>query len=60
VLHHQTHDAAQAEVGGLWLMSRGRRGPRSWPPNCACPDDAVSMREVEQNNNLLSSAMEVS
>ncbi len=51
VFHQQTDDAAQPEIGRLWLVRRGCFGPRRLLASCAVLWDAEIMRELPPNNN---------
>jgi len=48
VLHEQAHNAAQAQIGGLWLMRRD--DSRRWLANCPSLGDVEIMRELPSNN----------
>jgi hypothetical protein len=51
VLHQQTHDAAEPEVGGLWLVRCWQFCARSPFTSFGDFGDAEIMRELRSNNN---------
>jgi hypothetical protein len=51
VLHQQTHDAAQPQIGGLWLVRGWSFSPRRRLTSFAGFRDAEIMRELRPNNN---------
>jgi len=50
MLHQQTYDAAEVEIGRRQFVRYGRLAPRRFLPNCARLADAEIMRDSRPND----------